>query len=179
MKRCTKCGEEKDESEFHKYANSTKPRARCKVCINAANNDRNKKNVVKLSEVTREWRANNPGRASEIARAWQLRNPEKYRAIAYRRKFKIEFDDLWEAQEGLCAACGNPMLRGGVKPESVCVDHDRSCCSGQNSCGKCVRGLIHRNCNLVLGYAKDDTDVLRSAITYLENWKQRFSVNES
>jgi hypothetical protein len=34
-----------------------------------------------------------------------------------------------------------------------------------------VRGLIHRNCNLVLGYAKDSVKVLRCAIEYLERWQ--------
>ena len=175
MKRCTKCGQEKDESEFYRYANSTKPRARCKVCIRAANEARERKDPVKRTARSQAWRAKNPGRASQIARDWQLRNPEKYRAIAYRRKFKIEFDELWKAQDGKCASCHKPMLRTGVKPDSVCVDHDRSCCGGQESCGKCVRGLIHRNCNLVLGYAKDDVEVLRCALAYLENWKGRLS----
>lgn len=177
MKRCTKCGFEKDESEFHRYARSTKPRARCKVCINAANVAREQKDVARATARVQSWREKNPGRASAISRAWQLRNPEKYRAIAYRRKFNIEFDVLWGIQEGKCASCHGLMLREGMDPLSVCVDHDRSCCAGQRSCGRCVRGLIHRNCNLVLGYAKDNVDTLRHAILYLEGWRSRLFVN--
>jgi hypothetical protein len=36
----------------------------------------------------------------------------------------------------------------------VHVDHDHRCCSGQTSCGECVRGLAHDYCNRELGYVE-------------------------
>ncbi len=177
MKRCSKCGHDKDETEFYRYAKSDKLRASCKVCINGANLARQAANPEKYNARTNAWRTKNPGRASAISRAWQLRHPEQFKAIVYRGRYKIDFAAMWDAQEGKCASCHEPMLRGGKDPRSVCVDHDRACCPGGKSCGKCVRGLIHRNCNLVLGYAKDDLKVLRSAVAYLEQWGHRFSVH--
>lgn len=56
---------------------------------------------------------------------------------------------------------------------SVNVDHDRNCCPGYKSCGKCIRGLIHSKCNRVIGIAMDDIELLKSAIAYLEKWQNR------
>ncbi len=42
-----------------------------------------------------------------------------------------------------CDFCGHPF--NGEPPHQ---DHDHSCCSGDKSCGKCLRGLVHRQCNL-------------------------------
>lgn len=60
-------------------------------------------------------------------------------------------------QGGVCALCGKPPLGN----ERLVVDHDHT--TGV------VRGLIHGVCNTVIGYAKDDVDLLRKAIIYLEN----------
>jgi len=179
MKRCTKCGYEKDKSEFHARSGQKGLRSHCKKCINKANLARQAADPKKYNARTNTWRAKNPGRASAISRAWQLRHPKRAKAIAYRVKYKIDFDALWQAQEGKCASCGRLMVRGGKNPDSVCVDHDKRCCSGKKSCGKCVRGLIHRNCNLVLGYAKDDLVVLRSAVDYLERWNSQTTDREN
>ncbi len=180
-KRCTGCkqekivSEDKALSEFYCYANSDRPRARCKVCINDANLARQASDPEKYNARTNAWREKNPGRASQISRAWQLRHPEQARAIAYQVMYGkgFDFDTLWQAQDGKCAACDLPMTPRGRDPESVCVDHDRSCCKGRRSCGKCVRGLIHRNCNLMMGYALDNATLLRKAASYLEQWQSR------
>lgn len=170
-KRCKKCGLEKDpEKDFYLYPRSAKPRAQCKNCITRANVACQAVNQ-KATKRTNAWRLKNPGRANAISRAWQLRHPEQFRAQIYKGRYKIDFDAMWVAQDGKCAACGEPMLRTGKDPTSVCADHDRSCCPGSKSCGKCVRGLIHRNCNLVLGYAKDNAALLRKAAAYVEKYR--------
>lgn len=172
MKKCLGCRAEKSEDEFYRYANSDKPRARCKTCINGANLARQAANPEKSNTRTNAWRAKNPGRTSANIRAWQIRNPERFKKNALWTRYRINFSEMWDAQEGNCASCRRPMLRDGKEPTSVCVDHDRSCCSEGKACGKCVRGLIHRNCNLVLGYAKDDIEVLKAAVSYLERWSK-------
>lgn len=48
------------------------------------------------------------------------------------------------------------------------VDHNHLCCAGEKSCGKCVRGLLCYSCNSLLGYAKDNTEILKAAIQYLD-----------
>ena len=73
------------------------------------------------------------------------------------------YNALVDAQGGRCAICG-------TVPESgpLFVDHNHTCCPGQNTCGNCVRGLLCKHCNLVLGIVKDSATRLRSAADYLD-----------
>jgi hypothetical protein len=72
-----------------------------------------------------------------------------------------QFARMMQQQNGRCAVCGTVMLPPGSEPTSTVVDHDHV--SGK------VRGLLHQNCNKVIGFARDNTGVLRAAIRYLEN----------
>ena len=168
MKVCSKCQVEKDEAaDFHKDSRTGKARAWCRSCTNADNLARAKANPEKTAARSRAWREANPGRAAELALAAYYRDPERSRANRTRSRFKVEWQTLWDQQGGLCACCGEPMLREGREKLSAVVDHDHKCCSGSKSCGKCVRGLVHWRCNLVLGYADDDPDLLQRAAAYL------------
>lgn len=76
-----------------------------------------------------------------------------------------EYDQLLEHQDGRCYICHRRPVS-----KRLAVDHDHSCCPGPTSCGKCVRGLLCRNCNRdVLGHLKDDVEAFWRAIYYLEN----------
>lgn len=73
-----------------------------------------------------------------------------------------EYRALFDAQDGLCAACGQPetkVHRNGTVIR-LAVDHDHE--TGA------VRGLLCSRCNYSLGYARDDPEVLRQLIAYLE-----------
>jgi hypothetical protein len=64
-----------------------------------------------------------------------------------------DYERMLEEQRGVCAICGNEM-------DPPCVDHD-------HATGK-VRGLLCKSCNWILGRAKDNPDIFRRAILYLE-----------
>ena len=81
------------------------------------------------------------------------------------KRFGISPEDyarMLAEQGGVCAICGEPP-----EGERLAVDHGHACCPGDKSCGKCVRGLLCRRCNPLLGLAKDSTATLSAAIKYL------------
>lgn len=70
--------------------------------------------------------------------------------------------DMYVEAQGCCAICG--QTEGTV---TFAIDHDHACCNTSRSCGKCVRGLICKGCNTILGMADDSVFVLDRAILYL------------
>lgn len=70
---------------------------------------------------------------------------------------------LKEFQGGTCAIC----QRATGATRNLSIDHDHACCPGRESCGRCVRGLLCRPCNDLLGHARDDLAFFRRALAYL------------
>ena len=96
----------------------------------------------------------------------RIANPEKARQQDWKyylkKKFKItpeEVDLMWVAQDGYCAnsGCETKLEKG---KSGACIDHDHK--TGF------IRGILCRTCNLALGHAKDDIDVLYGLISYLK-----------
>lgn len=77
-----------------------------------------------------------------------------------------EYWALYEAQGGRCALC----VRASGQTRRLSVDHDHGCCPGKTSCGKCVRGLLCRPCNTLLGRARDAIEFFQRCIDYLTTW---------
>jgi hypothetical protein len=77
------------------------------------------------------------------------------------RRFGIthgQFLAMLESQGGVCAICGN----GNDNGRQLSIDH--------NHATGAVRGLLCDRCNPMLGYARDRTDVLQAAISYLRQY---------
>lgn len=77
-------------------------------------------------------------------------------AYLIRNRYGIEMDryeDMLKEQDGLCAVCRSRSN------ERLSVDHD-------HDTGK-VRALLCRNCNLMIGNAKENPEILIRASTYL------------
>lgn len=139
MKTCGMCSTEKPHSEFHK--------------------DRRGKNGLSAY-----CKACNISRS----RKWRDDNPEGGKDSDLRSKFKLSlgrYKEILDAQGGVCTICGEADKSG----RALAVDHDHACCPGKKSCGKCVRSLLCMNCNRGLGHFRDNVDVMRSAIDYIES----------
>lgn len=114
-------------------------------------------------------RACSRARSAESTRAWKNRpeNREKERAYNKKRsadpavKERLRYNAL-EWKYGLTRAAFDAMLieqghrcavcRSADPGRWWCVDHDHSCCSGRGkTCGKCVRGILCENCNMIEG----------------------------
>ena len=114
----------------------------------------------------RGWNSKHKDTISKRNKEYKIKYPKKYKDSQLRNSYGItleEYNVLLEAQNGKCASCGE--LEVAVKNHSdqkrdLAVDH----C---NSTGR-IRGLLCARCNTAIGLARDDVDVLRSMIRYLE-----------
>lgn len=76
-------------------------------------------------------------------------------------------------KEPHCSLCQHRIYigrkAGGRNGGSYAIDHDHRCCTGNESCGKCVRGLLCSQCNLSLGHFEKMTKTagLAEVLTYL------------
>ena len=113
-------------------------------------------------------------RAEQAAKVneWRRQNPEAWKRIARRRHlmgtYNItpeQYDEILARQGGHCAMC--PAVVADEAGRQLHVDHDHSCCPGDRSCGRCVRGLLCKRCNTMLGCADDDVARLLAAVQYL------------
>jgi hypothetical protein len=97
-----------------------------------------------------------------LRRAKYTLNRKEARNKKLIKKFGItsfEYDELLKIQKGVCAICGSDKAGGRWK--RFPVDHDHT--TGR------VRGLLCTRCNRCLGLFKDDINILKAALTYLES----------
>lgn len=74
--------------------------------------------------------------------------------------------EMLAEQGGACLICAGTNASG----RALAVDHDRSCCPGQNSCGKCIRALLCSKCNFGVGNFADDPALMRKAAEYVDRF---------
>jgi hypothetical protein len=150
------CGLTKPFTEF--YRNEWL----CKVCSKAR--------AVAYKRTNPEW-----NRAE--AKLYRERYPEKNKAqrqasakrnVGTRRAYRLkntygmtveQYESMLDEQDGRCAICRSDRP-GGPRTPIFTVDHDHD--TGR------VRGLLCSSCNRALGLLRDDPEVLRLAIGYLE-----------
>lgn len=105
-------------------------------------------------EMARKIREKNPVPGREAANRWQQRNPyyTKYRMTA------AQWQEMFDRQLGLCYLCDDPLDLDAKRQRAIHVDHDHSCCPGDRTCGKCIRGIACARCNQGIGSFRDDPD---------------------
>lgn len=139
MKICRKCKQEKSLECFNKKPkNKSGLEAVCKMCT------RIRVNI---------WKAKNKDKVKRhnyyYGRWWKYGLTEE------------QYIDMLNARENKCAICGQEETsknkNGAIKRLSI--DHDHRTDE--------IRGLLCSRCNLILGHAKDDVQILQSAIDYL------------
>ena len=114
-----------------------------------------------------------PKRAESIERYKKSHKGLKNRRRgALSSKYRIteqRYFEILEKQIGLCAICGSdsPRRKGS---KNFTVDHDHTTME--------VRGLLCHPCNVMLGLAKDNIEILETAIKYLKHHKETIYVVE-
>lgn len=97
-----------------------------------------------------------------------------YRLNAYRNRggryrahktTKVAMAALLAEQGGLCPVCADPIDLADTR--KTAIDHDHSCCPGTYSCGKCIRGILHHRCNVLVGHMELNLDHIERALRYI------------
>jgi len=141
-KSCTKCGETKPADLFAKGANyKDGRRGTCKQCH---------ANRMKVY-----WTANPDKRRTNYLQNAQNRPSWKRHGLT-----EEQYNDMVKLHDGKCHACQD---REGTQ-----VDHDHNCCDKMFACGKCVRGLLCKQCNTALGLLKDNPVYVQRLLDYAD-----------
>lgn len=181
-KRCTKCGEFKDISNFHKWSKGQDGlKLQCKPCVreyDQLEDDPKRKFPRKLNEHG-QIHCRNCGGYFDEQDMTSSKNG-MYAGLTYCntcapllahmrnvRKYGITIDDYHQMLEDQNYSCKICEKSETTFRKRLSIDHDHACCPGEKSCGKCVRGLLCHHCNAALGNAKDDTKILQKMIDYL------------
>jgi hypothetical protein len=119
------------------------------------------------SAYNKAWYADPDNRARKAAlnREWQRQNPERMRRLKARHEAKsfgltlAEYEELRKASK--CPLCGSEPTGDGDNANVLHIDHCHA--TGR------VRGVLCRRCNMMLGMATDDPELLRKAAAYIEH----------
>ncbi len=157
MQKCTKCGISQPLDRFHR--NRTRKSGHQSECTNCSK-IRGKIYYAKynIKERAKLWRQNNKKKISTQRRLRYLKNKDKHFAQQIKRNFGLDMDTyllLRNKQNNSCAICHKEQLRRRLN-----IDHNHK--------NNLIRGLLCDGCNIALGLLKDNIELLRSAITYLE-----------
>lgn len=144
-RRCGRCREWKDLSNFIFDKIHCKHRPYCRECRAwyAAENSRKNPNKVKVDQ-------------REQSKRWRQNNPRRCKSLQLRSMYGIDIDQyekMISDQNGMCAICKSE--------EKLNVDH----CHTMGH----VRGLLCSFCNKGLGMFRDDPERLRAAAIYLRS----------
>lgn len=146
MKICRDCKTEKPNSFF----------VRNKVCkdgIDTLCTSYNRERVKK-------WRIANP----EKRKIQQQKESDPNKIYNIRKHLKNsygltieDYDNMYNEQQGCCLIC---KIHQSEINKKFHVDH----CHSTDK----IRGLLCPDCNHLLGFAKDNTEILKNAIDYLQ-----------
>lgn len=151
---CTKCGKVKPLTEFYRSNRSNradKLESSCKVCKNIQRN---------------QWAAKN---AEAVKRIYQRRfqSPKGRRVHSrsqVKRKFGIpleQYEQMLVDQRGLCFICHQP------NPTNIPIGLDHNHDTGA------VRAFLCAACNLGIRHFKENPELIRKAIQYLNKCNEQ------
>jgi Recombination endonuclease VII len=154
---CTKCKEVKLLTKEFFSPQSAYKYGFTRWCRDCVSKNSTEYNTEKRKEYRTNWARNARGSNVHFYKAREFqREMKKYGTTVdwYRNKL-IE-------QNGLCAMCEHLSHHHGTI-QRLQVDHSHDCCDIKTkSCGKCLRGLLCANCNVLLSYLER---FLKEAVT--------------
>lgn len=114
------------------------------------------KNKDRYRKNQQNWRLDNRDRQMATDRRGHLRR-------AYNLTIE-DYNEMIKEQKGLCKLCKQPL----DLTINNCIDHDHKCCEGEKACGKCIRGVLHDECNRYIALLERKPKLLIHALAYIE-----------
>ena len=156
-KICTKCGATKPLADFAKDRSTRDGyHQQCLICKREAQSRWRATHPVEQREQFRIWSQQNYSEHLSRNRRWQENNRAKMRSSILKTRYNLTVDEyqrMFDEQAGRCTICGD------AGPLVVDHKHDES---------RRVRSLLCVRCNSGLGFFRENIEVMRAAIAYLE-----------
>ena len=127
----------------------------CKSCGPAVKRERDLKNLPKRQASIKSWREKNKDRVLGY------RENERRKRSHWKRKYGISADQVELLFASGCSVCGSF--------DKLVVDH----CHETDI----VRGCLCHFCNVSLGFARNDPEVLRGLARYIEEFSRKVTVD--
>lgn len=150
MKHCLTCKQPKPLEEFAYIPSKMNYHPYCKPCERIKRKERYWANREKELALNAEWQRNNKEQRAKSVRMHAIGIPLDY------------YDELLAGQGNKCAIC---KVDRQYLDRNLAVDHDHS--------NDEVRGLLCTRCNTGLGYFYDNIEVMKDAIQYLINHRDK------
>lgn len=145
---CKKCGS--DDFTTNGMVKG-KPRYRCRPCHNARSRMYDSIDPSKSKERRAKYAASGKKRIYSVTKLYGITSEE--------------YLELYEKQKNICAICLKQETvtdKRNNMPRNLAVDH----C---HMTGK-IRGLLCARCNKAIGLFKEDLEVIKNSIKYLESF---------
>lgn len=153
-----KSKEEANAAAKRRYAQDPSVRERHKVAQDRWETE----NVEERNAYRTKWAKDHRFKNYVDARAYEFRREMK----KYGTTVEWYRDRLIE-QCGVCALCKHLSHHHGTI-QRLQVDHNHDCCDLRTkSCGKCLRGLLCADCNILLSYLEK---ILKQTTTIVPKW---------
>jgi hypothetical protein len=165
MKRCSQCKKVLDLNCFYNDIRANdKLSSVCKQCHNLNNKKSKLKHRKRVQKVALIYSRSHTKEKREYYS--NHKNDWKNNRLINQFGITLEnYNDLLKKQNYLCLICNKPEteVEPGKSPKTLAVDHN-------HETGK-IRGLLCGKCNKGIGMFEDNTNLLQSAINYLNGNK--------
>lgn len=121
-------------------------------------------NRDKVDAYMKEYSITHKHEISMLHKQYNIENRSRIKDKVITKKYNItleQYNNMLVSQGGGCAICGNTQDKF---KRALPIDHD-------HITGK-IRGILCPNCNLVLGNAREDIEILYKIIEYLIKYKK-------
>jgi len=160
-KLCSKCHIEKSIDEFYRHSRSKDGYdGWCKLCQDECSKRYHATEQGKIitREIKKKYRKTDSGKASNRKYALSEKGKVGQRKNQIKHLYGLtleDVDNILIQQNHMCPICG--ILLAETRR---CIDH--------NHYNNTVRGILCHSCNVGLGHLKENIEILKKAIEYLE-----------